>query len=321
MMEYASSPQSSAKTFQMVSYANLSVVKSDILKTLFPSSGGQLEYVQLHDLSLPKTPNRKLTARKLACLATKAHNFVLPCQRAYYPVSATTMKLVDSADGPTAKKAKASGKSSVLPKRVLKLLNTKNTTKTNATPVSVNVPKNDSHARLGNILSFFKKETTPQTSSTITTTVSLKSNKQTNSEGVIVDDYSFGNLVHAPSEVKNSQGEGALPVLMMNTPMNTSTSVCVNVQHSGIQNMIVEERIPMSSNTIPYMQSSSLNQGIRTNLFGKALHTRSDGLKNKGVNAVGDVDEDVEIVALKHLQPKTISLHTSVISRYAPPKK
>ena len=141
----------------MVQYANISVIKSDIIKQLFPNSDELLENVEMSDFSLLKAKNRPITSRKLASLATKARYFVDTNQRAYYPSSIFTTQVLDGSDGPTFKKVRTS-RSTVPPKRLQQILSKQNNTKSTVTPVPVHVSKAGSNSKLGNILSFFKKE-------------------------------------------------------------------------------------------------------------------------------------------------------------------
>ena len=156
MMEYANSPLSTAKTFQMVQYTNISVIKRAIIKQFFPNSDRFLENVELSDFSLIKAKNRPITSRKLASLATKARDFVDANQRAYYPSSIFSTQILDGSDGPTLKKVRTA-RSSILPKRLVQILSKKNNTKANETPVPGQVVKGASNSRMGNILSFLRR--------------------------------------------------------------------------------------------------------------------------------------------------------------------
>ena len=120
MKEYANSPETSAKSFELIKYANLSIMKTDIIKTLFPNSGGRLQNVHLSDLNLPKAGNRSLSTRKIASLALKAQLFVTSEQRNYYPQVAEGVTLDTTGDEPVVKKVKKSTKVPILNSRLLK---------------------------------------------------------------------------------------------------------------------------------------------------------------------------------------------------------
>jgi hypothetical protein len=120
MKEYASTSESLTKTCELVKYGNLSVVKSDILKSLFPHSNGRLENVQMSDLCLPKAANRTLSNRKITSLALKAKLFVTSEQRNYYPMVNEDLILDTSGNEPVVKKSKKSSSASILNQKLLK---------------------------------------------------------------------------------------------------------------------------------------------------------------------------------------------------------
>ena len=116
MKPYVNSGPEEEYTHQYLRCSNISVLKSQLIKSLFSSSNGDLNSVHLNDLSLPVHPNKVLSKKKIESIRLKIDMFVSQDQRNYYPEIGCNDLLVIDRDGdvPTVKKRKTPIQSKII---------------------------------------------------------------------------------------------------------------------------------------------------------------------------------------------------------------
>ena len=112
MKPYVDSPATEEIRHSYLRFTNLTVLRESLIKKLYPNSDGTLSSVALKDLSLPISPNKVLSEKKIASIRMKINMFVSPAQRDYYPEIKCSEDYVVDTEGeiPTLKKQKGKKK-------------------------------------------------------------------------------------------------------------------------------------------------------------------------------------------------------------------
>jgi hypothetical protein len=76
MKPYVDSPATEEIRHNYLRFTNLTVLRESLIKKLFPNSDGTLSSVALKDLSLPISPNKVLSEKKIASIRMKINMFV-----------------------------------------------------------------------------------------------------------------------------------------------------------------------------------------------------------------------------------------------------